>query len=391
MKGLDVQALIGALRAVLPEPGSVELHEPKFGGNEWRYLKECLDSGWVSSVGGFVDEFERRLAEFTGARYAVATVNGTSALHACLRLVGVSDHDEVLVPSLTFIATAAAVTYCGATPHFVDSEDTTLGVDVGKLEDHLRDVAHIKNGMCINRVTGARIKAVVPVHTFGHPVDMDALVEVANRFALDVVEDAAESLGSYYKGRHTGNWGRVSALSFNGNKVVTTGGGGAIVTNDARLAEQAKHVTATARVRHQWSFVHDQVGYNYRMPNLNAALGCAQLEQLPAFLQQKRRLAERYRAAIAAVKGVRFFSEPQFASSNYWLNTLILDDKSARDRDLVLQATHEQGIKTRPAWVPMHRLEMFQDCPRMDLSMTDRLERTIVNIPSSPFLAQEHG
>lgn len=364
----------------------VALHEPNFSGNEWTYVKECLDTGWVSSVGRYVDRFEEDLATFTGAKRAVAVVNGTASLHLCLRLVGVERGDEVLIPTFTFVATANAVHYLGATPHFVDSEERTLGLDPDKLDRHMHDIA-IKDGDGFrNRHTGARLKAVVPMHTFGHPVDMEALLEVAARWRLEVVEDAAESLGSCFRGRHTGCFGRVAALSFNGNKVITTGGGGAIITDDPALADRAKHLTTTARVAHQWFFAHDEVGYNYRLPNLNAALGCAQLERLPSYLENKRRLAAAYRRAFTGMSGLRFFDEPEGAQSNYWLNTILLDEGFSDRRDQLLETTNAAGIMTRPAWTLMHRLPMHATCPRMSLEVAESLERRLVNLPSSASL-----
>jgi len=375
---------LAAIKRCLPDDQDfVALHEPYFAGNEWAYLKECIDTGWVSSVGKFVDQFETKLSEFTGARYAVATVNGTAALHTCLKLVDVTAGDEILVPALTFVATANAISYCGAIPHFVDSEERTLGLDPCKLADYLAEIADIRVDGCFNRRSGRRIKAVIPMHTFGHPVDLAPLAELCARYKLELIEDAAESLGSYYNGRHTGNWGMMSALSFNGNKIVTTGGGGAILTNDESLAKLAKHVTTTAKMPHRWEFNHDMIGYNYRLPNINAALGCAQLEQLPVFLEKKRTLAQRYKEAFKAVNGISFFTEPDFAVSNYWLNVLLLDEDNAAERDALLEATNSQGVMTRPAWTLMHKLPMYSSCPRMDVSVAESLERRIVNIPSS--------
>lgn len=386
---MDIQAIISALREVLPA-GEHSLHEPDFSGNEWNYVKECIDTGWVSSVGKFVDRFEQQLAEVTGVKRAIAVVNGTAALHVALRLVGVEHGDEVIVPTLTFIATANAVSYCGAIPHFVDSEYATLGLDPHVLRSYLGEISELRPGGCFNKQTGRRIRAVVPMHAFGHPVDLDALLEVCNCYQLQLVEDAAESLGTDYKGVHTGNHGRVAALSFNGNKVITTGGGGAILTNDEELGRQAKHITTTARVAHKWSFIHDQVGYNYRLPNLNAALGCAQLENLPRYVDQKRKLAERYRVAFSSVKGVQFFSEPAFARSNYWLNVLLLDQPDLALRDALLEATNSQGIMTRPVWTLMHRLPMFVDCPRMQsLRVSEDIEQRLINIPSTARLASD--
>lgn len=363
------------------------LHEPVFAGQEWDYVKECLDSGWVSSVGKYVDQFETKLAEFTGVKKAIAVVNGTAALHISLLLAGVDRDDEVLTPAMTFVATANAVAHTGAVPHFIDIEERTLGIDTDKLAAHLKEIAVVRGSECFNSKTGRRIKAVLPMHTFGHPVDMEPLLAVCDHFRLPLVEDAAESLGSYYKGKHTGNWGLVSAMSFNGNKIVTTGGGGAILTNNEELAKTAKHITTTAKLPHKWAFVHDRVGYNYRMPNINAALGVAQLEQLPLFLANKRNLAERYFAAFQSVSGVSFFKEQAFAKSNYWLNALLLDSVDMKLRDQVLAASHERGIMTRPAWTLMHRLTMYENNPRMDLSTAENIEARLINLPSSANLA----
>lgn len=383
---LNVNDVLMALRSVLPNKDFISLHEPQFGGNEWAYVKECLDTGWVSSVGKFVDRLEEQLSEYTGARRAVAVVNGTAALHICLKLVGIGQGDEVLVPALTFVAAANAVSYCGAIPHFIDSEEQTLGLDPHKLKAYLQEIAEVRTEGCYNKQTGRRIKAVVPMHTFGHPVDLDPLVDVCNQFKMAMIEDAAESLGSFYKGRHTGNWGRLSALSFNGNKTITTGGGGAILTNDEVLGKLAKHITTTAKLPHKWAFNHDMIGYNYRMPNINAALGCAQLEQLPDFLVKKMALANRYRDAFKEVKGVSIFKEPDFAKSNYWLNVLLLDESIVDERNNLLELTNSHGILTRPAWTLMHKLPMFNGCPRMYLSVVENLERRLINIPSSAVL-----
>ncbi len=367
--------------------GPIALHEPEFGGHEWEYLKECLDTGWVSSVGRFVDRFERDLERTTGVAHAIATASGTAALHACLLLAGVKRGDEVLLPSLTFIATANAVSYTGATPHFIDSEARSLGVDPKALDNYLHDIAEVGRDGCVNRRSGARIRALVVVHVFGHPCDLDALAALAARWQLVLIEDAAESLGSTYRGRHTGNVGLLAALSFNGNKVVTTGGGGAVLTNDAALAQHAKHLTTTARVPHRWSFLHDEVAYNYRLPNLNAALGCAQLEQLPLFIERKRRLAERYMAAFDGAAGVRVLCEPEDTASNYWLVTLLLDEPDLSRRDALLAALNDVGLTSRPVWTLMHRLPMYTGCPRAPLPLAEALEARIVNVPSSPRLA----
>jgi perosamine synthetase len=392
MNRLDIDRVVRTIREVIPPcPEQVPLHEPDLGGNSWAYVKECLDTNWVSTAGSFVDRFERELAGATGARFAVATVNGTAALHLCLLAAGVEPDEEVIVPALTFVGTANAVRYCGAVPHFADSEERTLGLDPGKLGDHLRQEAEVRGGACVNRRTGRRIRAVLPVHVFGHPVDLEPLAELCARFRLALVEDAAESLGSLYQGRHTGTIGRLGALSFNGNKIVTTGGGGAVLTDDAGLAGLAKHLSTTARTPHPWAHAHDRVGHNYRMPNLNAALGCAQLERLPELVARKRALAERYCRAFDGFAGARVFSEPGFARSNYWLNALLLAPELAGDLEALLDRTNEAGLQTRPAWVPMHRLPMYAGCPRMDLTVAESLAARIVNLPSSACLADGAG
>ena len=386
MSSFESKVVIDALQRVLPDREPIALHEPEFAGNEWPYVKECLDTGWVSSAGSFVDRFEEMLANYTGVKRAVAVVNGTAALHVALRLAGVQEGDEVLVPALTFVATANAVTYCGAMPHFIDSEMATLGVDPEKLDAYLDKVAASRDGEVVNQNTGRPLRAVIAMHAFGHPVDLDPLAAVCDRHGLALVEDAAEALGSLYKGEHVGQWGRLSTLSFNGNKTITTGGGGAILTDDDELADQAKHLTTTAKAPHRWAYMHDQLGYNYRLPNINAALGCAQLEQLPSFLERKRRLAQHYVDVFEAVNGVSFVQEPSFARSNYWLNALLLDEAVAERRDEVLELTNDGGYMTRPAWRLMHRLPMYRSCPRMDLRTAERLEQALINIPSSASL-----
>ena len=376
------EQVVNAVRSVVGITPAA-LHEPSFAGNEWLYLKECLDSTFVSSAGKFVDRLEVELAAYTGAKHAIAVVNGTAALHIALKLAGVGANDEVLVPALTFVATANAITYCSAIPHFVDSEERTLGVDAAKLREYLNASTAQHSGQCVNRNSGRVIRALVPMHTFGHPVDLDGMLAIAQDFNLVLVEDAAESLGSYYHNRHTGTFGLLGTLSFNGNKTITTGGGGAIMTNDAGLARHARHLTTTAKLPHAWDYVHDEIGYNYRMPNLNAAVGCAQLEQLPALLAAKRELFQRYRGAFADVAGVSLMAEPQHCQSNYWLQTLLLDTRHAPHRDAVLQATNAAGIQTRPAWMLMNELIPFKDYPSMELSGAQSLSQRLINIPSS--------
>ena len=379
------EAVVGAIRGVVG-PGKVALHEPSFEGNEWLYLKECLDSTFVSSVGKFVDRFEDELATYTGAKYAISVVNGTAALQIALKLAGVQANDEVLVPALTFVATVNAVTYCNAIPHFVDSEEVTLGINTSKLRAYLQRNTSQQSGKCVNNLSGRVIRALVPMHTFGHPSDIHGLLSIANDFNIVLVEDAAESLGSFYHGQHTGTFGLFGTLSFNGNKTITTGGGGAILTNNQALARYAKHLTTTAKIPHAWEFRHDEIGYNYRMPNINAALGCAQLEKLSDKLLSKRELFKRYQSAFAHVEGVSLFSEPENSQSNYWLQTLLLDVNMSESRDLILESTNNTGIMTRPAWELVNDLEPFKGFPRMDLSTAKSLLERIINIPSSPGL-----
>lgn len=380
-------AIVDVFKALLPEGGFKPLHEPTFAGNEWTYVKETIDTGWVSTAGKYVNDFEVRLQEYTGARRAIAVANGTAALHVALLLAGVERDTEVIMPALTFAATAAAAAYIGAVPHFADSEYATLGMDPDKLAAHLDAVAERRGNATYNRQTGRRIAAIVPMHTFGHPVRLDELCAVCEKWGIVMVEDSAESLGSFYKGRHTGQFGRLGILSFNGNKTITTGGGGAILTNDDALGDLAKHITTTAKLPHKWEYVHDMVGFNYRMPNLNAALGCAQMEQLPGFLQKKRALAERYIKAFAGVAGVSFAAEPADCVSNYWLNAILLDRPDMALREDILEKTNAAGFMTRPAWRLMNRLPMYAGAPRMDLSVAEDLEARLINIPSGAGLA----
>jgi aminotransferase in exopolysaccharide biosynthesis len=376
-----------ALRAVLPSGGkNYPLHEPQFSGREWEYVKDCIDTRMVSSVGSYVDRFERMLEEYTGAKHAVAVVNGTAGLHVALRLAGVIPGDEVLVPALTFVATANAVIYCGAIPHFVDSEEKTLGLDAGKLKEHLRTQTVQRDGVCVNQKTGRIIRALLPMHAFGHPADIERLADVAREFGLALVEDAAESLGSFYRGSHTGTLGLLGVVSFNGNKILTTGGGGAILTNSPELAKRAKHLTTVAKVPHAWDYRHDEVGYNYRLPNLNASLGCAQMEQLPGILAAKRALHQRYLTAFQGLDGVRLIEEAENRRSNYWLETALLDRGLEKNLEPILEKLHEEKIFARPAWSPLHLLAPYKHFPRMDLASVESLSKRIFNLPSSPAL-----
>lgn len=379
-------SIIAALRSVLGD-GNFALHEPRFKGNEQRYVQDCIASTYVSSVGAYVDCFERELAAYTGARRAIAVVNGTAALQVALRLAGVQANDEVFVPALTFIATANAVQYLGAVPHLADCEKSTLGLDPLALRAWLKGVAEPAGDAYRNRNTGRRLRAIVPMHTFGHPCDIEGLLAVAHDFRLKLVEDAAESLGSFYQGKHTGTFGLLGTLSFNGNKILTTGGGGAILTNDERLADHAKHLTTTAKVKHRWELVHDEVGYNFRMPNLNAALGCAQLEQLPGFIASKRRLFTSYQKTFSEIQQVRLVEEPSGCESNYWLQSIILADSIADKHDEILQATNDSGLMTRPAWQLLHKLEPYKACQKAPLPIAETLAKKLINLPSSADLA----
>lgn len=375
------QNVVNAIRSVIGE-GRVQLQEPLFRGNELKYLKDCIDSTFVSSVGKYVDRFENELATYTKAKHAIVVVNGTAALHISLKLAGVLSGDEVLVPALTFVATANAVTYCGAVPHFVDSEENTLGISAEKLRDYLNIITEQHSGQCVNRATGQVIRALVVVHTFGHPADINNLLGVARDFNLAFIEDAAESIGSTYHGQHTGTFGLMGTISFNGNKTITTGGGGAILTNETEIARKVKHLTTTAKIPHQWNFVHDEVGYNYRMPNINAALGCAQLEQLPNYVAAKRELFSRYKKSFSFVEGVGLFNEPENCQSNYWLQTIILKKEDIGLRDLILKMTNNDGIITRPVWTLMNRLPFLQNSPQMNLEISGSLSKRLINLPS---------
>jgi perosamine synthetase len=385
VKSLIPNQVVGAIKEAIGE-APAQLHEPSFEGNEWIYLKECLDSTYVSSVGKFVDKFESDLAIYTGAKYAISVTNGTAALHIALLLAGVEPKDEVLIPALTFVATANAVSYCNATPHFVDSEENTLGIDAHKLRSYLEKVSIQKNGNCINKQTGNVIRALVPMHTFGHPSDLSELVALADDYNLVLVEDAAESLGSFYKGQHTGTFGLMGALSFNGNKTITSGGGGAILTNNETLARRAKHLTTTAKLPHKWEFIHDEIGFNYRMPNINAALGCAQLEQLSVKLASKRELHSLYKDAFSKFEEIALFSEPADAESNYWLQAILISKEIASLRDEILSETNNSGFMTRPVWGQLNELAQFKNCPSMDLDGAKDLASRVINIPSSPNL-----
>jgi len=379
------KAFVKFVREIYNESeGFIPLHEPRFRGNEKKYVNDCIDSTFVSSVGKYVNMFEEKIAEYTGAKYAVAAVNGTAALHIALLLSGVKRNDEVITQSLTFVATANAISYTGASPVFVDVDKDTFGLSPQKLSEWLELNVEVKNiggvKKAVNKDTGKVVSACVPMHTFGHPCRIDEIIEICDKYNIAVIEDAAESLGSYYKNKHTGTFGKFGTLSFNGNKTITTGGGGMILTDDIHLAKIAKHITTTAKVPHKWEFVHDMRGFNYRLTNIAAALGVAQIEQLPGFIESKRKLAEDYSLFFDNL-GVNFINEPENAKSNYWLNAVML--KNRKERDSFLEFTNDNGVMTRPVWELMNRLSIYKDCQTGDLTNSKWLADRIVNIPSS--------
>jgi len=379
--------IVDAVRRTIGDAQSlVLLHEPYLPPNSSQYVQECIDTGWVSSAGAYVTKFEKQLSEFTGSARAVAVVNGTAALQLCFQLAGVQRDDEILCPSLSFVATANAISQCGAVPHFVDVDPTRLSLCPEELARRLTLIGRLENSRLINRETGRRIAAVCPMHCLGHPADIQGILDVCNRFELPLVEDAAESLGSYYAGKHTGTFGLISAVSFNGNKILTTGGGGAILTNDESLADRAKHLSTTAKVAHPWEFYHDEVAYNYRLPNINAALGCAQLEVLSQTIAAKRRIADAYAESFRTLEEVDFIHEPTGTTSNYWLNGFILKPKHATLRDEVLHALNTGNYQSRPLWQPIHTFPMYSHCPRGSLENTVSLCARTINIPSSAYL-----
>ena len=373
--------IINHIKSLFPNQSFIPLHEPRFIGNEKKYVADAIDSTFVSSVGAYVNRFEEMMQDITGAKYAIATVNGTAALHMALIVAGVKQGDEVLSQDLTFIATANAISYIGAKPVFLDIDRKTLGLSAEKLEAFLQEFGQRADGATFNSKTGNRIAACVPMHSFGFPCEIDRIAAICQEWNIPLVEDAAESLGSYYKGKHTGDFGLLGTFSFNGNKTVTCGGGGAIVTNDERIAKLAKHLTTQAKTPHAWEFNHDYIGYNYRMPNLNAALACAQLEQLNVFVENKRELAENYKNFFEGIEEIEFVAESKDAKANYWLNTLLLESKE--ERDSFLAEANNNGVMTRPAWTLMHKLPMFQDCLWVDLEVSQWVEDRLVNIPSS--------
>ncbi|SHG22747.1 LegC family aminotransferase [Dysgonomonas macrotermitis] len=368
------------VRTIYNSSDFIPLHAPYFAGNEKKYLEECIDTTFVSSVGEFVDRFEEITKSYTGSTKAVVCVNGTNALHMAMELVGVKRDDEILTQALTFIATANAISYIPAHPVFLDVDKDTMGLSPVAVENWLKENAEIRHGETFNKKTGRRIKACIPMHTFGFPVHLDELVAVCEKYHIELIEDAAESLGSFYRGRHTGTFGKVGVLSYNGNKTITTGGGGMLLFQDEKLGTYAKHLTTQAKVPHRWEFVHDHIGYNYRMPNINAALGCAQMENLGMILENKRKTAQMYKEYFRDNESIKFFEEPKTSKSNYWLNVVLLSDKNAQTA--FLEYTNDHNVMTRPIWELMNRLEMFRNCQTDDLTNTKWFADRVVNIPS---------
>ena len=377
--------IINGIRTVAGKK-NLPLHEPRFDENEIKNLQKCIDSSYVSTVGKYVDIFEKNISDFTGAKYAIAVVNGTSALHLALKLVGVDRNHEVICPSLTFIGTVNAISYLGAKPHFVDCEEETLGIDPLALSNWLEVISIKKGNKTFNKKTGRLISAIIPMHTYGHPAKIDQLLKISKEYNLNLVEDAAESLGSFYNKKHTGTFGKIGILSFNGNKIITTGGGGALLTDDSSLAKKAKHISTTAKVPHKWRYIHNEIGFNYRLPNINAALGCAQFEKIEIFLNSKRDLFNKYNEVFDSIEGIKLFKEPENSKSNYWLQTIILENGYENEFEIILENTNRNNIMTRPAWDLIHELEMYLDCPRSPLPVSKSLSKRIINIPSSAFL-----
>ena len=365
---------------------SLYLHEPDLDKNASNYLKRCVEKNSVSTVGNFVEKFENKISKLTSAKYVITTNSGTSALHISCILMGVKENDEVLVPAFTFVATANAVKYCNAIPHFVDIEENHFGIDIDKLKNYLKKITIVKNKTCINKITGKRIKAIIPVHVFGHPINIDKLLNLAKEFNLSIIEDAADALGSYYKSKHVGTFGNIGILSFNGNKPITCGAGGAILTNNKYLAEEAKHIVATAKLKKSNNFVYDRVGYNYRMPNVNAALGYSQIIKIKKILKNKRKLFHFYKKIFLKYTFIKLVDEPKGCKSNFWLQTILLNQKLSSLSKQVIKNLNNNKIYVRPGWELMVNLKHFANCPKMQIISAKKVYKRIINIPSSSFL-----
>jgi len=386
MKILNIKNKIYNVVRIIAKNKSRKLHEPIFRGNEKKYLKECIDTGFVSYKGKFVTKFEKKISKFTRSNYVVATTNGTSALHIILKIFKINTNHEVIIPSISFVATANAVKYCNSTPHFVDSEMSSLGIDPNKLKLHLKKISLIKNGKCINKKTKKIIKAVIAVHVFGIPCKILELKKVCKEFNLILIEDAAEAIGSFYKGKHLGSFGDAAILSFNGNKTISCGGGGAILTKNKKIATAAKHLTTTAKVNHKWEYLHNEVGYNYRMTNINAAVGCAQLENISKIIKSKRKIFAYYKNSFKNERDFHLLKESKESKANYWLIALILKKSNFKIRNTILNHLHKNGYQSRPIWKPLHKLPMFNKAPRANMLTAEKIYKSVINLPSSPIL-----
>ena len=382
------ELLYKRLKIVLKNKSNLHLHEPNFLGNEWKYVKECIDTGWVSSVGDYVNKFENQLSNYTNS-YAILTNSGTSALHISLIILGVKSGDEVVLPSLSFVATANAISYCGAYPHFVDTCQNEPSIDPNFLRSYLSKIGKKTENGFFNKITGKKIAAIIPVHVFGHPTQIEDLVDLSKEFNIPLVEDAAESLGSFFRKKHTGTFGNAGVISFNGNKIISTGSGGAILLKSKILAKKAKHLTTTAKKKHDWNFFHDNIGWNYRMPNINAALGSAQLEKIEDYIKLKRKLAKKYELTFKDDKNFNFLTEPSESRSNYWLCTILVKNASYKKLNQIIRFHHEKKIFLRPAWTLLNKLPMYNQCPKSRLPNSEKFEKSIINLPSSSFIEME--
>ena len=368
------------------DKSNVYLHEPNIMKKDWKFVRECLNRNFVSSVGNYVTEFEETLKKYTKAKYVIATVNGTSAIHLALVAMGANQNDEIILPSLNFVAAGNAIRYCNSIPHFVEVEEETLGIDPIKLEKYLKKIVVKKNNKCFNKYTKKRIRFMLPLHMFGHPAKILELKKIAKKYNLKIIEDAAESLGSTYKNKHLGTFGDIGVLSFNGNKIITTGGGGALLTNSLKIAKKLKYLSTTAKKPHRWKYEYTDIGYNYRMPGINASLGCAQMKRIKSYVSIKRKLFNEYKLGFKNINDITIFQEPKYAKSNYWLQTIILDNKISSLKEKILEKANNLGFSMRPVWKPLHQLKKFKSYPRMEMKTTENLEKRILNLPSSVYL-----
>ena len=385
MKNISANLIVKSIRKVIGK-GPHQLHEPLFSGKEIKYLKNTINQNSVSSAGQYVNKFEKKIKDYTKAKFAIAVVNGTQAIYISLKACGVKKDEEVLVPALTFVGTVNAISYLGAKPHFVDSQIKNFGIDCSKLENYLNKITIFRGGKYLNKLTGKVIKAIIPVHVFGHPCNIQSIIKIAKKFNLMVIEDAAEALGSFYKKKHLGTFGDTGCISFNGNKIITTGGGGMVVTNNKTLAKKIKHLTTTAKIKHKWEYIHDEIGYNFRMPNLNAALGLAQFEKIHIFLRAKRALFKKYFNVFNKMKGVSLYKESSNANSNYWLQALILNKNDVNLKNKILKESHKKLIYTRPVWRLISELKPYKKNQKMNLSGAKEIYNKTINLPSSQSL-----